>query len=89
MPKNHVGKMVHARAKGMTSFAHVTQVSMVTPAGIVSKLFIYLFVVVISMVSCQNGPTRHAYAWQIGPFWQDTIDICAIVRHVPGVRTVL
>ena len=23
-----------------------------------------------SMVSCQKGPTRHAYAWQIGPFWQ-------------------
>ena len=20
------------------------------------------------MVSCQKGPTRHAYAWQIGPF---------------------
>ena len=30
----------------------------------------------ISMVSCQKGPTRRAYAWQIGPFWQDTIDIC-------------
>ena len=28
----------------------------------------------ISMVSCQKGPTRHAYAWQIGPFWQDTLD---------------
>ena len=27
------------------------------------------------MVSCQKGPTRHAYAWQIGPFWQDTIDM--------------
>ena len=27
------------------------------------------------MVSCQKGPTRHAYAWQIGPFWQDTLDI--------------
>ena len=26
-------------------------------------------------VSCQKGPTRHAYAWQIGPFWQDTLDI--------------
>ena len=22
----------------------------------------------VSMVSCQTGPTRHAYAWQIGPF---------------------
>ena len=27
------------------------------------------------MVSCQKGPTRHAYAWQIGPFWQDTLVI--------------
>ena len=27
------------------------------------------------MVSCQKGPTRHAYAWQIGPFCQDTLDI--------------
>ena len=27
------------------------------------------------MVSCQKGPTRHAYAWQIGPFWQDTLDL--------------
>ena len=29
----------------------------------------------ISMVSCQKGPTRHAYAWQIEPFLQDTLDI--------------
>ena len=28
------------------------------------------------MVSCQKGPTCHAYAWQIGPFWQDTLEIC-------------
>ena len=27
------------------------------------------------MVSCQKGPTRHAYAWQIGPFWQNTIEV--------------
>ena len=26
------------------------------------------YVTLISMVSCQKGPTRHAYAWQIGPF---------------------
>ena len=25
------------------------------------------------MVSCQKGPSRHAYAWQIGPYWQDTL----------------
>ena len=29
----------------------------------------------MSMVSCQKGPTRHAYARQIGPFWQDTLDV--------------
>ena len=28
-----------------------------------------------SMVSCQKDPTRHAYALQIWPFWQDTLDI--------------
>ena len=28
----------------------------------------------LSRVSCQKGPTRHVYAWQIGPFWQDTPD---------------
>ena len=33
----------------------------------------------ISRVSCQKGPTRHAHAWQIGPFWQDTLDICQTV----------
>ena len=27
------------------------------------------------MVSCQKGPTRHAYALQIGPFWQDDLDV--------------
>ena len=34
---------------------------------------------IISMVSCQKGPNRHAYAWQIGPFWQDTLDISIIL----------
>ena len=29
----------------------------------------------MSMVSCQKGPTRRAYAWQIGPFCQDTLDM--------------
>ena len=27
------------------------------------------------MVSYQKGPTCHAYAWQIGPFWQDTLQV--------------
>ena len=34
----------------------------------------------ISMVSCQKGPTRHAYAWQIGPFWQDNLDITIYLK---------
>ena len=29
----------------------------------------------ISRVSCKKGPTHHAYAWNIGPFWQDTLDM--------------
>ena len=29
----------------------------------------------ISMASCLKGPTHHAYAWQIEPFSQDTLDI--------------
>ena len=36
------------------------------------NLFDFTF---MSIVSCQKGPTRHAYAWQIGPFWQDTLDV--------------
>ena len=38
---------------------------------------VFVNAVCISMVSCQKGPTRHAYAWQIGPFWQDTLDMCS------------
>ena len=37
-------------------------------------LFCLPSVFLISRVSCQKGPTRHAYAWQIGPIWQDTLD---------------
>ena len=37
----------------------------------------------ISMVSCQKGPTYHAYAWQIGPFWQETIDLYDSVVEGP------
>ena len=44
----------------------------------------------ISMVSCQKGPTRHAYAWQIGPFWQDTLDMwliyCPAIKWPPGAH---
>ena len=37
----------------------------------------------ISRVSCQKGPTRHAYAWQIGPLWQDILDTSWYHCHVP------
>ena len=29
----------------------------------------------MSRVSWQKSPTSHAYAWQIMPFWQDTLDV--------------
>ena len=35
-----------------------------------------------SMESYQKGPTRHAYAWQIGPFWQDTLDITKMIEKI-------
>ena len=41
----------------------------------------------ISRVSCQKGPTRHAYAWQIGRFWQETLDISICVPYLPLTRT--
>ena len=37
------------------------------------------------MVSCQKGPTRHAYAWQIGPIWQDTLDIWCVPSEMASV----
>ena len=42
----------------------------------------YCFTEIISMVSCQKGPTRHVYAWQIGLFWQNTLDIKGIIFMV-------
>ena len=30
-----------------------------------------------SSVSCQKGP----YAWQVGPFWQDTLEFCQSEDH--------
>ena len=38
----------------------------------------------ISRVSCQKGLTRHAYAWQIGPFWQDTLDMWFKMVYING-----
>ena len=43
--------------------------------GIAKVPFVNVYVMDISRVSCQKGPTRHAYAWPIGPFRQDTLDM--------------
>ena len=37
------------------------------------KMFPFDDIILCLRVSCQKDPTRHAYAWQIGPFWQDTL----------------
>ena len=47
------------------------------------KVKVLWWILKIPMVSCQKGPTRHAYAWQIGPFWEDTLEKTIMVaRHV-------
>ena len=46
------------------------------------------------MVSCQKGPTWHAYAWQIGPFWQDTLELkCVLIpehscSHIECIKNI-
>ena len=35
----------------------------------------------VSMVSCKKGPTHHAYAWQIAPFLQDTLDMYIVIAY--------
>ena len=51
---------------------------------------IHIYGTPISMVSCQKGPTRHACAWQIGPFWHDTLNMikwaCEIILNTPAVN---
>ena len=42
----------------------------------------------LSMVSCQKGPTRHAYAWPIGLFWQDSGYPRYVVLHLSFVSHV-
>ena len=34
-----------------------------------------------SRVSSQKGPTRHTYAWQIGPFWQDILELSCYMKQ--------
>ena len=40
-----------------------------------------------SMVSYQKCPTRHAYAWQIGPFWLDALEyVHSVSANCPSVN---
>ena len=39
------------------------------------------------MVSCQKGSTRHAYAWQIGPFWQDTLEFPNTTSNINALKS--
>ena len=39
------------------------------------------------MVSWQKDPTRHDYAWQIGPFWQDTLEFYIVSTMAADDKT--
>ena len=43
----------------------------------------YVAAIYIARASCQKGPTHHAYALQIGRFWQDTPDKADNVQKRP------
>ena len=51
-----------------------------------SQMILFTYNYSMSRVSCQKGPTRHAYAWQIGPFWQDTLDVIINPCLGPGKK---
>ena len=61
-PSNdHQGNMPHSTSKSFSTFRLET--------------FHLIFPLVTSRVSCQKGPICHAQAWQVGPFWQDTLGL--------------
>ena len=59
------------------AFTHIFQVQFINTRNIVWFLWCQWRYIegYNSMVSCQKGRTCHAYAWQIGPFWQDTLEL--------------
>ena len=62
---------VHAKDQGQKSKVKVTEIkTQFSRFRTITPVWIH-----ISMVSCQKGPTRQAYTWQIGPFRQDTPDM--------------
>ena len=40
-------------------------------------------------ISCQKGPICHAYAWQIGPFWQDALAIRTHQMIYIGISSII
>ena len=57
-------------------------VSVITETLCTCMLHSVLFVSDISRVYCQKGPTHHAYAWQIGPFWQNTLNMYKSLKNL-------
>ena len=53
--------------------------------SLVSAFYILRWFIHMSMVSCQKGPTRHAYAWQIGLFGRipSIWYTCALIATMP------
>ena len=49
--------------------------------GLLDIVRVLILTVTYRGYPAKKGPTRHGYAWQIRPFWQDTLDI-----FPPGVR---
>ena len=57
---------------------HIFQTNRQLIMGVMDERdFVRLYVLHIDGIlpKYQKGPTRHAYAWQIGPFWRDTLDM--------------
>ena len=43
------------------------------------KLLVHVYI--DGNLPIEKGPTRHAYALQIGPFWHHTLDILDTMRY--------
>ena len=74
-----LGKYVIYFSKGKVSYGKSAETAFIEYNNIIDALYrvniTFTFLIQIemlysiSMVSCQKGPTRHAYAWQIGLFF--------------------
>ena len=75
-------ELITQRDRHITHFDIENHLLYFPPSLVFSLPLSIILVKIMSMVSCQKGPTRHAYAWQIGPFWQDTLDVCWLGKMV-------